>query len=347
MTATHRTKATRDASHDYYRTPRWCVSALIPHLPMLAPNSGVNTPVFDPCAGDGAILEAFCEEDEDESDRQLGGLEIQPDLVDKIKPSFYRRGGTFQNVVAVGDALSPAPWGCTGHVVMNPPFNQAEAFIRRAIFEVDGHGGTVYALLRLGFLEGQVRQAFHLEHPSNVYVLPRRPSFTGGGTDASAYAWFEWSPWPHPLDGPARQEEARRAHGHWTILDVTTDCVRAPWGKGTLRIGANAFEGIDVSVPNTYPDGENVSAMAAAELAHMAVTQLGLLTRLKRCLEGGVPRRNLYRVFGSQIEARVIALMQSGVRPVETRAPSVPKTKARKSKKPPESPALENEEAHR
>lgn len=49
-------------------------------------------------------------------------------------------------------------------------------------------------LLRLAFLESKKRCDFWQKHPvSKLYVLSERPSFTGAGTDATAYAWFVWN----------------------------------------------------------------------------------------------------------------------------------------------------------
>jgi len=43
-------------------------------------------------------------------------------------------------------------------------------------------------------LESKKRKDFWQRHPVNgLYVLSERPSFTGGKTDAAAYAWFVWN----------------------------------------------------------------------------------------------------------------------------------------------------------
>ena len=48
-------------------------------------------------------------------------------------------------------------------------------------------------LLRLSFLESKGRVKFHQDFPADVYVLAKRPSFTGDGkADSCAYAWFVW-----------------------------------------------------------------------------------------------------------------------------------------------------------
>lgn len=75
-------------------------------------------------------------------------------------------------------------------IVGNPPFNDAEAHVRMAL---DIAAVGVAFLLRLAFLESTKRLPFWRENPpAEVYVLSRRPSFTGGGTDSAAYGWFVW-----------------------------------------------------------------------------------------------------------------------------------------------------------
>lgn len=76
-------------------------------------------------------------------------------------------------------------------IVTNPPFYLAEEFVRKAL----KHADHVAMLLRLAFLETRKREDLHREHPSDVYVLSRRPSFmANGATDSCAYAWFVWGP---------------------------------------------------------------------------------------------------------------------------------------------------------
>jgi hypothetical protein len=82
-------------------------------------------------------------------------------------------------------------------IVMNPPYNQALEFVKHACeilsLANDGENWRVHTLLRLSFLEGQKRAVWLKKNmPSHVRVLSRRPSFTHGGTDACAYAWFTW-----------------------------------------------------------------------------------------------------------------------------------------------------------
>ncbi len=85
-------------------------------------------------------------------------------------------------------------------VITNPPYNQALEFVQGAMKD----GKIVVMLLRLNWLAGQARNAFLREHTPSIYVLPKRPSFTGGKTDSCEYAWFVWgleeTPTVHVID---------------------------------------------------------------------------------------------------------------------------------------------------
>lgn len=177
--------------HDFYETPAWCVRAILPHLP-------ASSEVLDPCAGNGALLDVLRTEGHDRDSR---AIEIDPER----RAEAQRRG---HNVHREGDALalSPGAWANPHLIIMNPPFSLAQEFVERALAERHPRG-TVAALLRLGFLASAKRAAFHQAYPSDVYVLPKRPSFTPDGrTDASDYCWLVW--------GPGRG-------GRWQVLEVS------------------------------------------------------------------------------------------------------------------------------
>lgn len=95
------------------------------------------------------------------------------------------------NAWAVGDFLNNHYEDGEFHLVMgNPPYFMAEEFVREGVRV--SQGWVVY-LLRLGFLESQKRMSgLYTEiRPEYIYVLGKRPSFTGDGkTDATAYAVF-------------------------------------------------------------------------------------------------------------------------------------------------------------
>jgi hypothetical protein len=79
-------------------------------------------------------------------------------------------------------------------VIGNPPYREAEAFIRRGLSMLDPGGHLIY-LLRLAFLEGQKRRdgLFRELPPFQAAVCSKRPSFTGDGkTNATAFTLLHW-----------------------------------------------------------------------------------------------------------------------------------------------------------
>jgi hypothetical protein len=163
---------------DYYRTPAWCVEALL-REELLSPD------VFDPACGDGAILAAI-------QAHGAGHTVHAQELDHAVALEASQR---LQVPVSVGDSLDEYACWPDADVVMNPPYRQAADFVRRALVEVPQRG-KVCALLRLNFL-GSSRKRLDIVGPGSelarVLVLPKRPSFTGDGrSDACEYAFFVW-----------------------------------------------------------------------------------------------------------------------------------------------------------
>ncbi len=161
---------------DFYATPSWCadIGAVI------ATPSGVST-VLDPCAGDGALLDAIRRRN---PNLTALGIELDP-----IRAAAC--GAT------VGDALSAEwnhDWPTADCVLMNPPFNAWQPFVDRAMSR---DYWRVVVLLRMGALAGQKRREWWRRiadsHGVRVHILSRRPSFTGGGTDGCDYCWVSIS----------------------------------------------------------------------------------------------------------------------------------------------------------
>lgn len=175
------------AANDFYPTPAWCIDAILPHLPRAGG-------WLDPACGDGAILMAL-----ERTGREAHGIELDSARAAACVDARLS--------VRQGDAFRE-DWDRPDGVLMNPPYRQALEFVEQALAQVQ-RGGTVAALLRLGFLASQKRATFHRINPSDVYVLPQRPSFTGNGkTDSSDLGWFVW--------GPGRG-------GKWSVLDVKSE----------------------------------------------------------------------------------------------------------------------------
>lgn len=78
-------------------------------------------------------------------------------------------------------------------IITNPPFTIFEEFVRIAITRDLSPTGTMAFLLRVNALGSHARKDFwQLFRPTHMLVMTPRPSFTGGGTDSSEYAWFIW-----------------------------------------------------------------------------------------------------------------------------------------------------------
>ncbi|WP_137743416.1 hypothetical protein [Robertmurraya siralis] len=77
-------------------------------------------------------------------------------------------------------------------VIGNPPFSLAKEFLEVTFNRFPN--AEIIMLLRLAFLESKKRYDFWKKHPvSKLYVLSERPSFTGRGTDATAYCFMVWN----------------------------------------------------------------------------------------------------------------------------------------------------------
>ena len=219
MSATGR-GAERRAS-DYYPTPAWCIWRLLDALSLPC-----RCTWLEPAAGDGAIVRAV---NAVVPDLDWVAVDIRPECEEPLRAAGAE--------LTIGSFLDlPMSWQATRGVfdvaILNPPFTLAQQFIERC----KGMARWVVALERLNFLEGDERCEWLRADPPDVYVLPNRPSFTGEGTDATAYAWLVWPP------------ERGRAHGKVQILATThTDDRRArlvvtPQGdvvpaQGRLAIG--------------------------------------------------------------------------------------------------------------
>jgi hypothetical protein len=164
-----RAKPGADNPHDFFPTPHGVTRALLDACPL------PDGMWFEPACGAGDIVAAVGPR----------ASWVTMDIRDVPKPALAQQH-------ARGDFLRDVFAGAHVDVIItNPPFYLAEDFVRKALT----HATHVVMLLRLAFLETRKREALHREHPSDVYVLSRRPSFlANGATDNSAYAWFHWGP---------------------------------------------------------------------------------------------------------------------------------------------------------
>lgn len=74
-------------------------------------------------------------------------------------------------------------------IITNPPFSIAKEFIDHSLELCN----TCIMLLRINYLGSISRHEWWKKQPPTaMFVLSKRPSFTGKGTDATDYAWFVW-----------------------------------------------------------------------------------------------------------------------------------------------------------
>ena len=164
--------------HDFYPTPVWCVHRLLDRVRL------PGRRWLDPCAGDGAIVRAV-------PDRDWVTNDIRPGC--DIESDWLETWESFEG------------FDC---ILTNPPFSLAFEFVQRAV-----QLAPTCMLLRQGFLASANRQPWLRENTPDVFVLPNRPDFTGGGGDSSDYVWCYWH----------GQQEAR-----FEVLDLTPLEMRRP-----------------------------------------------------------------------------------------------------------------------
>ena len=168
---------------DAYYTPDDVAARCVAALPEAAMQVAR---VLEPSVGGGAFVRAV----RAVAAARWGPMACIPIRVCDVNPEAPGLVG--EHTSWVGDFLDMPVSAPYDLVLGNPPYRDAEAHIRHALAHV-GRGGHVAFLLRLAMLESERRRPLWREHPPiAVHVLTRRPSFTGGGTDSAAYAWFVW-----------------------------------------------------------------------------------------------------------------------------------------------------------
>lgn len=168
-------KAHKRKAADFYPTPPDVTAALMEFL--FTPKSQY---IWEPACGDGAmarVIEAF------------GHAVTSTDLRDE--PSIYGTGGMdFLNAeVAEGDGPD---W-----IITNPPFNLAEAFIRKALTITP----NVAMLLSNQYWHAATRKRLFDDHPP-AYILPLlwRPAFLEkerGKSPMMNVFWVVWQEGQH------------------------------------------------------------------------------------------------------------------------------------------------------
>ncbi len=204
--------------NDHYVTPDWAVR----RLPE-AWNPAKFARILDPCAAAGELIttakEIFPQ-------ALFAGCEINPEFTEALTEVTNGAAviGDFLDQIEIFKRLD------LDLVLTNPPYNQAEAFIKAGLQVAP----VVAMLLRINFLAAQKRRNFLAKARPGVFVLPNRPSFTGDGADQTEYAWFvfgdarvagriEWLALTPPEEISAANQRARRIHAETPLLNGTTE----------------------------------------------------------------------------------------------------------------------------
>jgi SAM-dependent methyltransferase len=211
MSATNRHGLARQP-HDFYETPAGCIDAILDELGIDASYAGM---VLDPGCGNGIILERLHVR---APKAESYGVDIQSSLIDLARAREIPTAN-----FAVGDFLK-MPVRDVDLVIANPPYKDAEAFVRRALECVAKRKGIVAMLLPDGFKGSRARLPLHKAHGSGMVCMVPRPSFNGGGTDSTNYAWFVWGRgwagrWYVKEWRPARVAKPRRPKREPKVID--------------------------------------------------------------------------------------------------------------------------------
>lgn len=177
MSATNR--GAKRVEGDFYPTPIPVIQTFLDHHRL---RDGV---ILEPSAGNGNFLRAI---------RSKG---YQNDIIaNELREEEHQNlSDAGANIIRHNDFLKGIE-GIDGFnvstIITNPPFTYAKEFIE--LCKTNYPNAEVIMLLRLALLESKKRYEFWQQYPVNkLYILSQRPSFTGKGTDATAYAWFVWN----------------------------------------------------------------------------------------------------------------------------------------------------------
>lgn len=206
MTRSRSTPDERDSDQqqrEFYPTPAWAVVQLMREVG--AGRFGRATPAptwHEPAVGNGAIVAAvewFFEQQSDPGlDRPRAWTtcdvrDVADDIIDldgvveKNVYADYLFGGT-EDVRGCPDLTQAEDFDVA---ITNPPFSLAVAFAQQMLLRAR----EVWLLQRNDWISGGARagrNAWLRANKPDMFALGNRPSFVGGASDASEYAWYRW-----------------------------------------------------------------------------------------------------------------------------------------------------------
>lgn len=175
MSATNR--GTERKPHDFYATPIDCIENFIDNY-----GGVISGDILEPSAGNGNVIKA------------LRNKNINGDITAiEIRNEEFDRLSEISDTVIIDDFLNGLDHiKKYDYIIGNPPYTYAIEFVEKCLDLLKDDGKLIF-LLRTAFLESKSRYKFWQENPlSGLYVLSKRPSFTGKGSDATSYSWFVW-----------------------------------------------------------------------------------------------------------------------------------------------------------
>ena len=151
--------------NDWYPTPPDVTEAFMNYIDI-----DKNTPVWEPCAGDGSMLSVISQY------TTCIGTDLSPQRSDISQHNF---------LTDIPNNISK-----DSMIITNPPFNIAEKIIRHT-FE---SGFTKLALvLKSTYFHASSRTKLFEEYkPTKVLPLNWRPDFLGMGSPTMEVSWFYW-----------------------------------------------------------------------------------------------------------------------------------------------------------
>jgi hypothetical protein len=157
---------------DFWPTPDCLTATLVTHILPSLPKA----PVWEPAAGDGALVRAI---------EAAGHSVVAGDLI------------TGQDFFS-----SSPPVGCQC-LVTNPPFNQLDQFLARTVSLINSPDNSLTAaalLLRWGALTAMVRMPV-LQCVWRIHVCAWRPRWIAASTTSPRWS-FCWATWLREHEGP-------------------------------------------------------------------------------------------------------------------------------------------------
>jgi hypothetical protein len=159
---------------DLYETPSWVTSALRPHMQ----NGKRSVLIWEPACGNGAIADVL---------------------------KTWVGCGVHATDRSMGLDFLKLDTGICDWVITNPPYDQAEAFIDKALDAVAHCNGRVAMLLRVDFDSAKTRQRLFGRNPffAKKLVLTSRIRWIPGtsGSPSFNHAWYIWDLNYNELDG--------------------------------------------------------------------------------------------------------------------------------------------------